>query len=123
MTQTSETNSMAISILKHLNGDPLGTTTTLVDLCTILEALVATEPKPLLGHLRRGRHRQGPGHRLQQAQEQGVLHLLAPFFFLRVVSRGELTRGIMHLAHESKPRSFGFERPATRIAIERCMRC
>ena len=45
MTQTSETNAMAISILKHLNGDPLGTTTTQVDLCTMLEGLVATEPK------------------------------------------------------------------------------
>ena len=45
MTQTSETNSTTISLLKHLNGDPLGTTTTLVDLSTILEALVATEPK------------------------------------------------------------------------------
>ena len=70
MTQTSETNSMAISILKHLNGDPLGTTTTLVDLCTMLEVLVPTEPKRLLGHLRRGRHRQGLGHQLPEALEQ-----------------------------------------------------
>ena len=61
---------MAISILKHLNGDPLGTTTTLVDLCTILEVLVPTEPERLLGHLRRGRHRQGLGHQLPEALEQ-----------------------------------------------------
>ena len=70
MTQTSETNSMAISILKHLNGDPLGTTTTLVDLCAMLGVLVAIEPKRLLGDLRRGRHRQGLGHQLQEALEQ-----------------------------------------------------
>ena len=70
MTQTSETNSMAISILKHLNGDPLGTTTTLIGLCAMLEVLVAIDPKRPLGHLRRGRHRQGLGHQLQEALEQ-----------------------------------------------------
>ena len=31
MTQTSKTKSVAISLLKHLIGGPLGTTTTLVD--------------------------------------------------------------------------------------------
>ena len=70
MTQTSETNSMAISILKHLNGDPLGTTTTLVDLCTMSEVLVAVEPKRLLEHLRGGRPPQGLGHLLPEALEQ-----------------------------------------------------
>ena len=33
VSQTSETIAMAISLLKHINGDPLITNTTLVDLC------------------------------------------------------------------------------------------
>ena len=33
VSQTSETKAMAISLLKHINGDPLITNTTLVDLC------------------------------------------------------------------------------------------
>ena len=70
MTQTSETNSMAISILKHLNGDPLGTTTTLVDLCTMPGVLVAVEPKRFLGHLRGGRPPQGLGRLLREALKQ-----------------------------------------------------
>ena len=32
MTQTSMTKSVAISLLKHTNGNPFGTTVTLVDL-------------------------------------------------------------------------------------------
>ena len=32
VSQTSETKAMAISLLKHINGDPLITNTTLVDL-------------------------------------------------------------------------------------------
>ena len=86
VSQTSETESVAISILKHLNGDLLGTTTTLVDLCAMLEVLVAIELKCLLGHLPQGRPPQGLGHQLQEALEQRVLLRLPPFLFSGVFS-------------------------------------
>ena len=38
MTQTSKTKSVTISLLKHLSGGPLGTTTTLVDRWFMSEA-------------------------------------------------------------------------------------
>ena len=53
MTQTSNTEDMAISLLKHLNGVPLGTTTTLVGLRAGQHALLQAAPQGLyLGHTR-----------------------------------------------------------------------
>ena len=46
MTQTSETNSMAISILKHLNGDPLDTARTCLGPMLRHKALVDMVPRP-----------------------------------------------------------------------------
>ena len=42
MIRTSKTKSVTISLLKHLNGNPLGTTTTLLGHCVVCEVL-ATE--------------------------------------------------------------------------------
>ena len=49
MTQTSQTKSVAISILKHLNGHPLGTTTPSIDPCEGSKALASVVPQPLSG--------------------------------------------------------------------------
>ena len=46
MIQTSKTKDMAISFLKHLNRNPLGTTTTLVDLWLMCGALVTVASRP-----------------------------------------------------------------------------
>ena len=55
MTQTSKTKSLPISPLKHLNGIPLGTTTTLVGLRAGQHALLQAAPQGLhLGHARHG---------------------------------------------------------------------
>ena len=55
MTQTSNTEDMAISLPKHLNGVPLGTTTTLVGLRAGQYALLKAAPQGLhLGHVRHG---------------------------------------------------------------------
>ena len=73
MTQTSKTESMTISLLKHLNGNTLGTTTTLVDHWLMCEVLLAVDQNRLLmaphGRLRRLLHH-GRGHQLQQGLEQ-----------------------------------------------------
>ena len=55
MAQTSNTEAVAISPLKHLNGIPLGTTTTLVSLRAARYALLQAAPQGLhLGHARHG---------------------------------------------------------------------
>ena len=55
MAQTSNTEAVAISPLKHLNGIPLGTTTTLVGLRAGQHALLQATPQGLhLGHVRHG---------------------------------------------------------------------
>ena len=46
MIQTSKTKDMIISFLKHLNRNPLGTTTTLVDLWLMCGALVTVASRP-----------------------------------------------------------------------------
>ena len=46
MIQTSKTKDMTISFLKHLNRNPLGTTTTLVDLWLMCGALVTVASRP-----------------------------------------------------------------------------
>ena len=46
MIQTSKTKDMIISFLKHLNRNPLGTTTTLVDLWLMCGALVTAASRP-----------------------------------------------------------------------------
>ena len=53
MAQTSNTEAVAISPLKHLHGVPLGTTTTLVGLGAGQHALLTAAPQGLhLGHTR-----------------------------------------------------------------------
>ena len=47
MTQTSNTESVAISHLKHLNGNPLGTSMPLVGPWEVWEALVTACPNDL----------------------------------------------------------------------------
>ena len=55
MAQTSNTEAVAISSLKHLNGIPLGTTTTLVGLRAGQHALLQATLQGLqLGHVRHG---------------------------------------------------------------------
>ena len=55
MAQTSNTEAVAISPLKHLNGIPLGTTTTLVGLRAGQHAHLQATPQGLhLGHARHG---------------------------------------------------------------------
>ena len=46
MTQTSKTKSVTISLLKHLNGNPLGTTITLLGLCAVCKVLVIVASHP-----------------------------------------------------------------------------
>ena len=48
MIQTSKTKSVTISLLKHLNGNPLGTTTTLVDHWLMYEVLLVVDQNRLL---------------------------------------------------------------------------
>ena len=55
MAQTSNTEAVAISPLKHLNGIPLGTTRTLAGLRVAWHALRQAAPQGLhLGHARHG---------------------------------------------------------------------
>ena len=62
MAQTSNTEAMAISPLKHPNGVPLGTTTTLVDPRAGQHALLQAAPQGLhLGHHARTATMVSPG--------------------------------------------------------------
>ena len=54
MTQTSKTKSVTISLLKHLNGHPLGTTTTLVGHWLMYTAIFTVDPRPLFGQTAHG---------------------------------------------------------------------
>ena len=45
---------MAISLLKHLNGHPLGTTTTLVGHWLMYTAIFTVDPRPLFGQTAHG---------------------------------------------------------------------
>ena len=55
MAQTSNTEAMAISLLKHLNGIPLGSTTTLVGPRAARHGPMQAAPQGLhLGHARHG---------------------------------------------------------------------
>ena len=55
MTQTFNTEAVVISLLKHLNGIPLGTTRTLAGLRVARHALLQAAPQGLhLGHARHG---------------------------------------------------------------------
>ena len=47
VSQTSETESVAISLLKHLNGDPLGTARACLGLMLKHKVLVDLVPRPL----------------------------------------------------------------------------
>ena len=51
MTQTSNTESVAMSHLKHLNGDPLGTSIALVGPWVVWEATVTAVPQPPPNHM------------------------------------------------------------------------
>ena len=66
MAQTSNTEAVAISPLKHLNGIPLGTTTTLVGLRAGQHALLQAAPQGL--HLGHARHAHDGTTRLLAAQ-------------------------------------------------------
>ena len=115
MTQTPKTKSLTISLLKHLNGNPLGTTTTLVDHWLMCEVPIVEDQNRLLMASSRtsstssSSRSWSPTSRWSGTTSSSSIHSI---LFLRVISRPNAS---VRNKERSLKSSAPFNRPRARV--------